>query len=71
MGDIKEGPVLPAVHGGIHDGVLVLDGHTPPSKRHHLAWTAERRLEKAIGCLERVPALSRARGDSEAGRCLR
>ena len=37
VGDVEEAAVGAAVDGGLHDGVLVLDGHAPPGERHHLA----------------------------------
>lgn len=34
--DVEEGAVLATVDGGVHDGILVLDGHAPPGEGHHL-----------------------------------
>lgn len=36
VGDVEEAAVGAAVEGGVHDGVLVLDGHAPPGEGHHL-----------------------------------
>ena len=37
VGDVEEAAVGAAVEGGVHDGVLVLDGHAPAGEGHHLA----------------------------------
>lgn len=54
MGDVEEAAVGAAVEGGVHDGVLVLDGHRPPGEGDHLAAVlhvevVEGRLLEAIG----------------------
>lgn len=37
VGDIEQAAVGAAIGGGLHDAVLVLNGHGPPGERHHLA----------------------------------
>ena len=37
MGDVEEAAIFAAVDGGVHDGILVLDGHAPSGEGDHLA----------------------------------
>jgi hypothetical protein len=39
--DIEGNCMLPALDGGIHDAIFVLNRHRPPSKWNHLPWEDE------------------------------
>lgn len=76
VGDVEEAAVGAAVEGGVHDGVLVLDGHAPPGERHHLpavrdVEVVQRRLLqlrlRRLGRACQVPPRRRRRAGGAAG----
>lgn len=68
VGDVEEAGVGAAVDGGVHDGVLVLDGHAPAGERHHLAAVGDvevverRLLELGLRRLRGARQVADARG---------
>jgi hypothetical protein len=73
VGDVEEAALGAAVNGGVHDRVLVLDGHAPASERHHLAAVGDveiverRLLELGLRGLSRVRQVADARGRGGGG----
>lgn len=71
--DVEEAAVGAAVDGGVHDGVLVLDGHAPPGERHHLAAVGDvevverRLLELGLRRLRGARQVADARGRRAVG----